>query len=65
MARKVNLVLSSSLGIFAGFSRASMLQIETDLVALTKNQTIDRSFDAIWAQNIIASIDGYGCWCYG
>lgn len=55
---------------FLKLTLANNDMMEAELMALKKDlkkqlmKQQGRTFDSIWAQNIISSIDGYGCWCY-
>merc|ERR1711981_887013 len=39
-------------------------RLRENFISVMNNQTVMRSLDAIWAQEMINSIDSYGCWCY-
>jgi hypothetical protein len=49
----------------AGLALADFDQLKANFISVIKNQTVlERSFDSMWAQQMINSIDEYGCWCY-
>lgn len=57
---------STLVGLLAGSVYADFSTMRENFMWMMGNQTYvaDRTFDSIWAAEMIDSINSYGCWCY-